>query len=103
MTIYTPNNIPNQSFSVKEEGADIRIRLHVFKDILYADVFVDNECVMCSYRVVNKGWLLPFPWMRRNGIGNLRFEDGDLQYPDYRNFGTTCNLVYYTAEEAENL
>lgn len=96
MTAYTPDPYPNQTFVFNADGDVYRFSLRTIRGLLYATLRDDDDNVLVgSVRCVNRRWLLPF---RRNG-GNFRFEDDNGQYPDYSNFGGSCRLVYYDADE----
>lgn len=95
------SSVPNQDFDVYLDGVRYYFRLHLFRDMLYADVTVNDEQVIRSVRCIDRTWLIPFA-SANAGFGNFRFEDDARQYPDWRRFGAQCVLVYYSnAEIAE--
>ena len=99
MTTYTPSNVPNQQFTFSPSGVQYVFTLRFFRDLMYVTIANEfGDIYVGSLRCANKQWLLPF-WPQTYGDGNFRFEDDADQYPDYRNFGTSCRLVFYTPEE----
>jgi hypothetical protein len=92
---------PNQTFFVIIDGVEFHFRLHYFREVLYADLTVDNELVAGSVRCVPNGWL--FSKAHTKGCGNFRFETYQNKYPNSEDFGTTCYFVYYTQDEIDEL
>lgn len=101
MTTFSPSQVPNQAFDFNVEGDVYRFVLRYVRGLLYATVSdEDGNVLVGSLRCANYQMLLPF---RRGSVsGNFRFEDTQGQYPAYENFGVTCRLVHYTAEEISN-
>ena len=99
MTAYTPKSVPNQRFTFSPGGVEYNFTLRFFRDLMYVTIRnrVGNVYVG-ALRCANMQWLLPYR-TADYGDGNFRFEDDNGQYPDYRNFGTSCRLVFYTADE----
>ena len=90
--------IPNQTFFVVANGYKVDFRLHTFRELLYADVMVDEEKVANSVRCVNRGWLLPERY--NNTLGNFMFDTLDgVSYPNTDDLGTSCFLLYYSPDE----
>ena len=99
MIAYSPAAIPNQNFKWTPNGVTYDFTLRFFRGLMYATIRTEEGAVYVgSIRCVNRQWLIP--WRRAEmGDGNFRFEDDYGQYPDYRNFGTSCRLVFYSASE----
>ena len=97
METYNLSTIPNQTFFVIIDGVEFHFRLHYFREVLYADLTVDNELVAGSVRCVPNGWLFSKAYTK--GCGNFRFETKKNAYPNANDFETTCNLVHYTQNE----
>ena len=94
-----PSN-PNMEFSRTVEGVSYFFHLCFFRGLMYVTIedMVPNVLARAA-RCVNKQWLIGYPAYRSPGKGDFRFEDMNGNYPDYRNFGKTCRLCYYTAAE----
>ena len=91
--------VPNQSFSITIESVSYDFEIATFKDITYVSVTIDGENVVNSYRCVNNGLVIPFPFMQKKGKGNFIFFDTNGDYPNYKNFGDSCNLYYFSLNE----
>lgn len=98
MTTYTPSQVPNQAFDFIVDGDVYRFAIRYIRGLLYVTIRdEDNNVLVGSLRCANYQWLLPF---RRDSVsGNFRFEDANGQYPAYENFGASCQLVHYDADE----
>lgn len=93
------SRVPNQSFFVIVNGTKVDFRLHLFNDILYSDIWVDDVNVANSVRCVHKGWLLPKRF--NSSIGNFAFITSNDEYPDADNFNDSCVLCHFDNEEIE--
>lgn len=90
----------NQEFDFVNGASSYHIRLHTFRDVLYASVTVDGLAAVDSARCISHQWIMPMAYAK---TGNFRFECGNRNdYPDYMNFGKTCLLKFYTTKEIEN-
>lgn len=99
--MYTINisAIPNQDFETYIDGIRYYFRLHLFRDMLYADVIVEDTEVVRSLRCIDREWMIPFGY-KNAGLGNFRFEDDDEgMYPNWERLGKHCNLRFYTNAE----
>ena len=99
MTNIPLSPVPNQEFSVAPSGNRYTINIRFFRSLMYVTVRNQYGAVYVgSLRCADRQWLLPYR-QKNYGDGNFRFEDDNGQYPDYRNFGQSCRLVFYTVEE----
>ena len=102
MEIFTlPNKFENVEFECLAEETLYRFRLHVFREMMYATIYADNELVISGQRCVNDAWLIPDGYMSEKG--NFRFEVNGDDYPWWANFNESTNLVYYTADEISRM
>ena len=103
MRTFSLKSVPNQRFSVIPERAVYDFSLRFFRDLLYVTIRNGSGAVYVgALRCADRQWLLP--WRRPGyGDGNFRFEDDNGQYPDYRNFGSSCRLVFYPYAETEEM
>lgn len=100
MLTISLSNVPNQRFEFVYGESVYNIRLRTFRDILYADVEINNEQVLSSTRCVTNGWMIPYK-AYTHGRGNFKFECTDDNYPNFANFGKSCFLRFYPANELE--
>lgn len=102
MEIFTlPTKFENVEFECLAEETLYRFRLHVFREMMYATIYADNELVISGQRCVNNAWLIPDGYMPEKG--NFRFEVNGENYPWWENFNESTNLVYYTADEISRM
>lgn len=98
MITYNLAEDPNQSFEVTVNGMTLSFELRFFRDLMYATVRdADNAIVSSNVRCADRQWLIPFGFSAVGG--NFRFEDEEGRYPNYKNFGSSCPLVFYTIDE----
>lgn len=104
MYVFELNNkAPNQRFSTVVDGFHFDIELHTAFDMLFATVSIDGVVIKTSVRCVPYGWLIPYAAYAPEGCGNFRFETRDDEYPAYKDFNTSCRLVYMSKAEIEGL
>lgn len=96
-TFILPSKYENVEFECLAEEILYRFRLHVFRDMMYATIYADNELVIAGQRCVNNAWLIPYGYMPDRG--NFRFEVNGDEYPWWENFNDGTNLIYYTADD----
>lgn len=103
MQTFTLQQMPNQLISVSADGMIFNLLFRFFRDMMYATVTdYTGNLIAGPVRCCNRKWILPYPALNYGGAGNFMFVDVNGQYPDFRNFGKTCSLVYYTKEEIDN-
>ncbi len=105
MTIYELElqNIPSQTFSTTINNVDMEVTLKQAGTN-------DNPIMLFALQIggtyvcpfvpcfANQG-LLPYRYMAERAGGNFFFETENDEYPNYENFGTSCNLYFATLEE----
>lgn len=96
-----PSRYENVEFDCLAESVLFRFRLHVFRGMMYASVYADNELVVGGQRCIGNEWLIPSGLLV--GMGNFRFEVNGDEYPWWENFGNGVRLVYYTASEIREM
>ena len=102
MKIISLQPIPNQEITVVPVNDEYTLMFRYFRNMMYATIRDgENNVFVGAVRCTDRQWLLP--WRRSGyGDGNFRFEDVNGQYPDFHNFGTSCRLMFYTADEIES-
>lgn len=92
---------PNAEFTTSPNESEFTIRLRILTSgITLVSISNTKGKIVDSVRAVNGKWLIPYPYLERNG-GNFRFESDNEEYPNFQNFNTTCRLMYYTQEEVD--
>lgn len=107
MTIYAielNNTYANQEFDVTIEEIEnsIHVLLQSVDDVLLMSVYVNNEQIGEAFMCYPNQPVIPYPYMVSILGGNFIFETEDDNYPNYENFGTTCNLYFVTKDELNN-
>lgn len=102
MTVFNlPSRFENVEFECLAEDILYRFRLHVFRDMMYASVYADNELVVAGQKCVSNAWIVPEGYMPEKG--NFMFLVNGEDYPWWENFNNGVNLVYYTADEVSEM
>jgi len=97
------NSLPNQTFptTINKVEMECAIKLAGQEDnqIMLFALKVDND-YLCPFVPVfaNQG-VMPYPYMISEAGGNFFFITENGEYPNYTNFGTTCNLYFITEDE----
>lgn len=103
MQVIELSSVANQSITVTPETYQYTIVVRYFRDMMYAFIYDSfGNQISSATRCCNGKWLIPYGASNYDGAGNFMFVDQDRKYPDFRNFGKTCSLVYYTREEITN-
>lgn len=92
-----PSKFENVEFDCIAEDTLYRFRLHVFRDMMYASIYADNEPIILGQRCVQNLWLIPRGLVPDKG--NFRFEVNGEDYPWWEDFNNGTKLVYYTRDE----
>lgn len=97
------NSLPNQTFTTTINKVDMEIVIRTGgsndNQITFFALIIGNE-YLCSYVPVfaNQG-VLPYKYMTAEAGGQFFFETENGEYPNYKNFGTTCKLYFVTQDE----
>ena len=102
MKVISLQPVPNQEITVVPVNAEYTLMFRYFRGLMYATIRNEEEGVYIgAVRCTDRQWLIP--WRRSGyGDGNFRFESENRQYPDFHDFGTSCRLAFYTADEIES-
>ncbi len=107
MTTYAIelNNIyPNQEFDLMFE--DIKNSLHILlqtvNQVTLMSISINNTRIGHAFLCLPNTPVIPYPWIVERVGGNFVFETENNNYPNYENFGTTCNLYFVTQDELNN-
>jgi hypothetical protein len=98
------NTYANQEFDLVLE--DIQDNIHVLlqttNKVLLMSVYINNEQIGIPFLCCPNQPVIPYPWMVNRLGGNFIFETENENYPNYENFGKTCNLYFLTKDEFNN-
>ena len=86
----------SQQLAINLEGVQHSIRVYETNNGMAVDLERDGNLVFNGLRLVNGELLIPFEYLE---FGNFLLISTDNCLADYRNFGETQNLIYFTASE----
>lgn len=91
----------NQEFDViiDDLQRSIHVLLQTVDNFLQMSVFVDNAQVGETFICYPNQPVIPYLYMAEILGGNFIFETQGDNYPNYENFGSTCNLYFITLDE----
>lgn len=93
--------IPNQSLNVVLSNQNCTINLQTRNNKVFMDLFLNNVNIIYG-RKLSITPVLPYDYMQSEFIGNffLLNDDGNVIIdPDYRLFGVSQSLIYYTLSD----
>lgn len=100
-------NIPNQSLSLRLSNSQYDIRIHSCKDnpelgtgIMAFDIVRNNIPIVTGMRAVPGFPLIPAQYLEDGNFIVLTMND---EYPAWRQFGITQQLVYASETELETI
>lgn len=91
--------IPNQQFTVVLDNLYYGLRFRTLKQgPLICDVTRAGVAIISGNRVLHNQLILPYPYMEGAG-GNFVLDSALDLMPDYTLFGTSQQLIYFSAAE----
>lgn len=93
--------IPNQEFTKELNGVFYRLKLRTFKGMLLMDIMADDTVIKKSVRVCPNTLIIPYQYTTKGG--NFLFFCQNNDYPNYKNFGITQQLIFLSDEEIKSL
>ncbi len=84
---------PNQEFLVNIANRDMTVRI-IDRGLPLFSLFVNNEYLVQNVPCFANQGILPYPYMITEAGGNFKFVTENDEYPNWVNFGKTCNLVF---------
>ncbi len=104
MTIYQidlNSSYANQEFDVMLDSIEntIHVLLQTVNNALFMSISVNSEQIGIPFLCCSNQYVVPYQYMIDILGGNFVFETENDNYPNYENFGTTCNLYFVTADE----
>ena len=95
------NTYANREFSISFDEIEnsIHILLQTINDALFMSLFVNDEQLGQAFICLPDQLVVPYPYIQEILGGNFVFKTEDGNYPNFENFGKTCNLFFITADE----
>jgi len=95
--------IPNQSLNVvvNQQNCTINLWTKGAINYVYMDLFLNNNPIILGRKLTLTG-VLPYPYLQSVFNGNFAMlnTNGNIDInPDYKLFGITQQLIYYTQDE----
>lgn len=90
-------NIPNQEFIKEIDGYRYNIAIRSYKGLTLMDITCDDVVLKRSVRVCPNTPIIPYYYLTKGG--NFMFACQSKEYPNYKKFGETQQLVYLTDDE----
>lgn len=91
--------IPNQMFNVLLDNTLYRVQLRTIQGLTYMSAWANDELLFYSQLCSPNLFVNPYNYV---GLGGkFLFSCLDNEYPNYRSFGNTQNLLFYSAEEVD--
>lgn len=89
--------IPNQEFTYIVGDKSFLVRLRTIQDLTFADISVDGQPVLYSQICSPNTFINTYRYISAGG--KFYFKCVDNEYPNYKNFGDTQQLQFYTEDE----
>lgn len=103
MALLVPiNDLPNQTLNIVLSNQNCTINLLSRNNHVFFDLFLNNVNIIYG-RKLSLTPILPYEYMQSLFIGNfflINNDGNDITEPDYRLFGITQSLMYYTPSDA---
>lgn len=95
------NTFANQEFSISFDEIEnsIHVLLQTINNAVFMSVFVNIEQIGEAFICHPNRLIVPYHYMQKILGGNFVFRTENDNYPNYENFGKTCNLYFITADE----
>lgn len=101
MYVVPLKNMPNFSFSVLLDGLDYRVAIRTIQELTYMSVWIGGELLFYNQLCTPNNWVNVYNYISVNG--KFFFKCLDNEYPNYKSFGITQSLIFYSKEEVEKL
>lgn len=99
MQLIELQNIPNQIFNIILNNVDYRIQLKTVQGLTLLSAWRNDEVIFYNQICTPNEYVNPYDYVSLNG--KLFFESLDDEYPNYKNFGNTQRLYFFTPEEVK--
>lgn len=92
---------PQQSFSIILNDLLYRVELRTIQDFTYMSAWIDDELLFYNQLCTPNNWVNPYNYVSQNGKFWFRSLDGN--YPYYKNFNNTQELLFLLPGEVEQI
>lgn len=100
-------NIPNQSLTLQLDNNQYDLNINATNDnvdlttgVMSMDISINNNIIISGVRCVSLYPLIPYRYLAN---GNFIFTTQNFEYPNWRQFGITQNLIYFSKTELETI
>ena len=91
------SNIPNQSFEFMYDNKTFTVQLRTIQNMTFASIFLDGEALLHSQICTPNNFINLHKYISVGG--KFYFKCVDNEYPYYKNFNASQELLFYTEEE----
>ena len=95
------DNIPNQVFSITLNNMLYRIAVRTIQNFTLISVWQNGDILFYNQVCTPNAFVKPYYYVSENG--KLYFRCLDNEYPNYKKFGDTQQLLFLTPDEVGNL
>ena len=93
--------LPNQEFTVELEGHRVDIAIRTSREVMVADVSLDELVLVSGVRLVAGEPMLPYKYL--STWGNLVLLTQNDELPWWESFGSSQSLVFVSPDEIDAL
>lgn len=100
-SIELNNAYANLEFDVliDEIQKNIHVLLQTVNNCTFMSIFVNNEQIGIPFMCFPNQLIIPYPYIQEILGGNFIFKTDSDNYPNYEDFGKSCNLYFITQDE----
>ena len=91
------NKVPNQELTFIVDNNAFRVQLRTIQDLTFMTVFLNEQPLIYSQLCTPNNFVNLYNYISVGG--KFYFKCIDEEYPNYKKFGDTQHLIYYTADE----
>lgn len=89
--------IPNQEFNFTIDDNTFRVQLRTIQDLTFASIFLNGNALLYTQICTPNNFINLYRYISAGG--KFYFRCVDNEYPNYRKFGETQQLLFYTEDE----
>lgn len=91
------NKVPNQELTFVVGENAFRIQLRTIQGLIFASIFLNEQPLLYSQLCTPNNFINLYNYISAGG--KFYFNCIDNEYPNYKKFGDTQHLVFYTEDE----
>lgn len=88
---------PNQEFTYIVGDKSFRVQLRTIQNLTFASIFLNGEALLYSQICVPNSFINIYRYISAGG--KFFFKCVDNEYPYYKKFGDSQQLLFYTEDE----